>query len=69
MTSNVIEFISKDCKNRNHLFCYGIWAGLGIEVICECRCHKIKNNAAIGFGRPDSAASGHHLLEVTNRSD
>jgi hypothetical protein len=38
--SEVIDFLSKDCKNREHQNCYGIWTGLGFRVNCCCLCHE-----------------------------
>lgn len=38
--SNVIEFLSKECKNNTHQKCYGNWTGLGFRVNCSCHCHK-----------------------------
>src|SRR6478672_12944435 len=38
--SEVIDFLSKDCKNKVHQNCYGIWTGLGFKVNCCCLCHK-----------------------------
>jgi len=61
---NVIEFINKNCKNQEHSLCHGKWSGFGINVVCECDCHK-KNNAADGFAMPDSATANQYPLEVT----
>ena len=68
MNKIVVDFLSKECKNKRHSNCHGQWMGLGLDVVCECHCHK-KNDIADGFEGPQSATSGHHLLEVTNRSD
>ena len=38
--SEVIDFLSKDCKNREHQNCYGNWTGLGFKVNCCCLCHE-----------------------------
>lgn len=38
--SNVIDFLSKHCKNKEHQKCYGNWTGLDIRVDCYCLCHK-----------------------------
>jgi hypothetical protein len=38
--SSVIEFLSKECKNKDHQKCYGRWIGLGFKVDCCCHCHK-----------------------------
>lgn len=56
MTPIAIDFLSKDCRNKVHSLCRVEWEGLGLNVLCECDCHK-KNNAADGFGSQDSAAS------------
>ncbi len=36
---NIIDFLSKDCKYREHGQCCGNWSGLGLEVKCNCSCH------------------------------
>ena len=37
---STIEFLSKDCKYKNHVNCCKIWAGIGVKVICTCGCHN-----------------------------
>ena len=37
--SNVIDFLSKGCKDNEHQKCYGNWVGLGFRVDCNCLCH------------------------------
>jgi hypothetical protein len=64
-----IDFGSKQCKNNQHDSCYGSWTGLGFHILCNCICHKIKNEATDGFERPDSAALYQVLLEVTKQND
>lgn len=51
--SNVIDFLSKRCKDKEHQKCYGNWVGLGIRVDCNCLCHqhqKIIDIKSIDFG-------------------
>ena len=36
---NNIDFLSKNCKYREHRQCCGKWSGLGLEVKCKCSCH------------------------------
>ncbi len=43
--SNVIDFLSKGCKDKEHQKCYGTWIGLGFQVDCNCLCHH--NNKII----------------------
>jgi hypothetical protein len=38
--SYIVDFLSKDCKTKEHQNCYGNWAGLGFKVNCCCVCHK-----------------------------
>lgn len=33
-------FLSSNCRRFSHEECPGAWDGLGIEVFCECLCHK-----------------------------
>ncbi len=46
---NVIDFLSKECRDKEHQKCYGKWIGLGFQVDCNCLCHhnnkKIDNNS------------------------
>lgn len=37
---STIEFLSKDCKSKNHVNCCKVWAGIGVKVICDCSCHN-----------------------------
>jgi hypothetical protein len=37
-----LDFLSKDCKNNNHLNCNIKWEGLGIQVACRCSCNHDK---------------------------
>jgi hypothetical protein len=37
---STIEFLSKDCKSKNHINCCKIWAGIRVKVICTCSCHN-----------------------------
>lgn len=59
------------CPFSCSVVCERIWTNRIIDhkIICNCNCHKIKNDAADGFGRPDSAASGRFTLEVSNDND
>ena len=41
---STIEFLSKDCKDKNHVDCCKVWAGIGIQVICNCSCHHNDSN-------------------------
>jgi hypothetical protein len=41
-TSAAIDFLSKQCKNNEHIACCGLWEGLGFKVLCDCKCHKKK---------------------------
>lgn len=58
MTTNAnINFISRDCRNTIHKDCYGIWQGLGFEFICDCKCHRKKEQQALAeVGAPVSNA-------------
>ena len=38
--SEVIDFLSKACKTKEHQNCHGNWTGLGFKVNCCCLCHK-----------------------------
>lgn len=66
---NEVEFLNNHCKVGEHNSCRGAWLGLGFRANCQCSCHEKKNNATDGIGKPDSAALGIHLMEVTNGND
>jgi len=38
--NSTIDFLSKDCKFKNHIKCGREWTGIGIKVICNCSCHN-----------------------------
>ena len=38
--ANSLQFLSKECKRNQHSKCHTRWAGLGVEVLCRCKCHK-----------------------------
>ena len=46
-TITVTDFVSKECHNDKHQNCYGVWVGLGLEVICCCRCGHNKKDQAL----------------------
>lgn len=50
ITNAIINFISRDCKNDKHNDCCGIWQGLGLEVLCDCKCHKKKRTTGVSRG-------------------
>jgi hypothetical protein len=58
MANAIINFISRDCKNTIHQNCCGMWQGLGFEVLCDCKCHKKKEQqqALAEVGGPTSNA-------------
>jgi hypothetical protein len=35
-----LDFISKECKNKNHFLCKYQWEGFGFQIVCNCECHK-----------------------------
>jgi hypothetical protein len=45
--NTVIEFISRQCKNKLHGTCDGKWQGLGFEIICSCECGHKRDVSAI----------------------
>ena len=36
--TNIIDFLSRECRTNNHSSCNGKWMGLGYYVICRCLC-------------------------------
>ena len=59
--SNVIKFMNRKCKQKDHKSCLESWCGLGFQIVCECTCHNRKE--AEGFEGPASATVGHRELE------
>ena len=45
--TNLVEFLSKQCKNKEHIACCGLWEGLGFEIICNCKCGHGQNGQAL----------------------
>jgi hypothetical protein len=41
---STLEFLSKECKTKNHVNCCKAWTGIGIKVICNCNCHNNNNS-------------------------
>ena len=35
-----LDFINKECKNKNHFLCKHQWEGFGFQIVCNCECHK-----------------------------
>lgn len=56
MTSNALEFVSRNCKQGLHPECQGIWTGLGFITSCNCVCHKNKDKALAGVEGPEANA-------------
>lgn len=42
--NSTIDFLSRDCKCKNHVNCSREWAGIGVKVICSCSCHNNNNS-------------------------
>jgi hypothetical protein len=59
----------KVCRNGIHSVYNGAQIGFGFEFDYERYCNRKEGDVADGFREPDSAASGHHLLEVTNSNE
>ena len=51
------DFISKECKNKNHFLCKHQWEGFGFQIFCNCECHRklvldkaiLKNDSSDGY--------------------
>jgi hypothetical protein len=70
MTNAIIDFISRDCRSTIHQNCCGIWRGLGFEVLCDCKCHKRKEQQALAeVGGPASNATLSLTQEPTQDDD
>ena len=53
-TTSTLEFVSRECKNKNHNQCRGMWYGLGFEVICSCKCSHLEKKVLEEVGQPES---------------
>jgi len=40
MSTIMIYFLSKYCKNEQHKLCSTSWFGFGFECRCSCSCHE-----------------------------
>ena len=63
--TNLVEFLSKQCKNKVHIECCGLWEGLGFEVLCECMCHT--NNSVIVYHKADARKQPTEVIRQTNQ--
>ena len=54
--TSTLQFLSKQCKNKEHIACCGLWEGLGFEIICSCKCHVSKKGVVLDEA-PQSAAN------------
>lgn len=70
-STNIPDLTVEMCPFSCGEGCERIWTNSVIphKIICDCYCHKIKNNAADGFGSLDSAASSQCTSEVTKVDD
>jgi len=66
---NKMFFLNKHCRAKVHSICRAEWTGFGFEIYCDCSCHTKKDDAADGFGRPETAASSQWNLEVSQEND
>ena len=67
-----IDFISKECRNKNHLLCSHQWEGFGFNVICTCNCHKEIDEKNIVLDEPCKPSNTHcrnHILNLTAEAD
>ena len=62
MVRLVIDFLSKECRTEMHSMCSKIWTGLGLETVCNCKCHK-KSPSTERISGSDSVDDSHCPLE------
>jgi hypothetical protein len=55
--STITDFLSRDCKLNEHTNCHGQWSGLGVHVLCHCKCHNKKDAALVRVEGLDAKAS------------
>ena len=70
--SYIIEFQSKDCKQKEHNNCSNNWIGLGFIVTCTCNCHKELNEKNIvleGRGKSSNTHYSNPLLNLAKDAD
>jgi hypothetical protein len=67
--ANLVEFLSKQCKNKEHIICCGLWKGLGFEVFCDCECHKKKEQQALAEVRGPVSNATTSLSQETTQDD
>jgi hypothetical protein len=68
--TTAIDFLSKQCKNNEHIACCGLWEGLGFKVLCDCKCHRKKEQQALAeVGGPVSNATTVSLTQEATQDD
>jgi hypothetical protein len=68
--TTAIDFLSKQCKNNEHIACCGLWEGLGFKVLCDCKCHRKKEQQALAeVGAPVSNATTVSLTQEATQDD
>ena len=63
-----VDFISKECKNKNHFSCNHQWEGFGFTVICTCNCHNEIYEKNIVLDGPGKSSNTHHRNPIFNLS-
>jgi hypothetical protein len=53
----LIDFCSKDCKEKMHQECCGSWSGLNTNIICNCVCHSKKLGGLAEVVEPEANAT------------
>lgn len=76
----ILQFTSKECKNKVHSKCHSSWTGLGFNIICRCICHghrsavsiiKNKTSTRLSIGNGEKKALEQQVVEpaCSNTSD
>lgn len=39
VSDSLILFLSEPCEAGKHKECDRKWTGMGLEIICKCKCH------------------------------
>ena len=64
-----LDFISKECRNKNHLLCSHKWEGFGFQIVCNCSCH----NKKLVLGREmlyhDNSDENNVIVELNNKGE
>ena len=64
-----LDFISKECRNKNHLLCSHQWEGFGFQIVCNCSCHTQKLVLGRKMLYHDNSDGNNLIVELNNKGE